>query len=67
MSPLESLKKLKVVNLEINQIELIKPLHCPELRILNLSNNQIRKIENLEMLSGLKSLNLYRNAIEEIG
>ena len=39
----------------------------PQLATLNLSNNEIRRIENLEQLTSLATLNLSHNQIDELG
>ena len=54
---------LKNLYLDGNKIQEIKGLYFPNLEELNLSDNYIRKIENLEGLPKLKILNLSYNNI----
>lgn len=42
-------------------ISKIKNINCPELKILNLSNNQIHVIQNLDHLRSLQTLTLSKN------
>ena len=60
---IDGFTNLKSLYLDNNKIQEIKGLFFPNLEELNLSDNYIRKIENLEGLPKLKILNLSYNNI----
>ena len=60
---IEGFINLKNLYLDSNRIQEIKGLYFPNLEELNLSDNYIRKIENLEGCPKLKILNLSYNNI----
>ena len=60
---IDGFTNLKSLYLDNNKIKEIKGLFFPNLEELNLSDNYIRKIENLEGLPKLKILNLSYNNI----
>jgi Leucine-rich repeat (LRR) protein len=59
----EGFKNLKYLYLGSNKIQKVEALNFPNLLVLDLSNNFIRKIENIENLSNLTTLNLEKNLI----
>jgi hypothetical protein len=51
----------------MNYIEKIEVLTLFNLRILNISHNNLRKLENLETLINLESLDVSKNKIQDLG
>lgn len=63
IAPIEGYINLKNLYLDSNRIQKIQGLHFPNLEELSLSDNYIRKIENLGGCPKLKTLNLSYNNI----
>jgi protein phosphatase 1 regulatory subunit 7 len=64
---LANLSQLQRLELRDNQLEQIPEMSLPELRVLDLSYNGIRVIDNLEGLPKLRELFLCQNKIADIG
>lgn len=62
----EGFKNLKHLYLNNNKIQIIQNLNFTSLTILDLSNNYIRKIENIERMVNLQTLNLEKNMISKL-
>ncbi|VEV56830.1 leucine-rich repeat protein [Plasmodium vinckei vinckei] len=63
----ENLQNLKTLNLEGNNINLLKYLNClKNLEILNLANNKISKVCSNSFPSALKNLNISNNLIRNL-
>jgi len=58
-------RQLKELDLGYNEIDKIQNLNFPQLEILCLNNNQIKRIENLKSLKKLQKLDLSANMITE--
>jgi hypothetical protein len=63
---LEGFKNLRHLYLNNNKLQTITRLNFPNLIIFELSNNFIRKIENLELLKNLENLNLEKNCVSKL-
>uniref|UniRef100_A0AC34F4C7 Protein phosphatase 1 regulatory subunit 7 n=1 Tax=Panagrolaimus sp. ES5 TaxID=591445 RepID=A0AC34F4C7_9BILA len=66
LGDLSFLKSAKVLNLRWNRLTKIQGLNIPTLTELILYDNQIKKIENLDLLVNLKYLDLSYNRIEKM-
>jgi len=64
----KNLNSLSLINCNINKIDNLKNINCPQLKILNLSENSIIDISSLKNpnLKSLEVLNLNNNYIENI-
>jgi hypothetical protein len=63
---LEGFKNLRHLYLNNNKLQTITRLNFPNLIIFELSNNFIRKIENLDLLKNLENLNLEKNCVSKL-
>ena len=54
-------------DLSMNYIEKIEGLTLFSLKVLNLSNNNLRRLENLETLVNLESIDVSKNKLTELG
>ncbi|KAK2511554.1 hypothetical protein Q9233_016871, partial [Columba guinea] len=62
-----SLREIRSLYLQQNQIEKIENLGCfPNLRFLSLAGNRIRRVENLQPLQHLRVLDLSHNQIQTL-
>lgn len=63
---LEGFRNLRHLYLNNNKLQILTRLNFPNLMIFELSNNFIRKIENLDLLINLEVLNLEKNCISKL-
>ena len=61
-----SMPILQELDLSLNKIERIQKAKWPKLKMLNLSNNKVRIIENLENCRALEVLDLSFNEVMKI-
>lgn len=60
-------KSLTYLDISYNKLTEIEVMNFPKLLVLNVNNNEIRKIENLEGVDSLEVLKASNNQIVEIG
>jgi len=59
-------KSLVYLDLSFNKITDVDELRFPQLKELNLNNNEVKKIENLENCENLENLKLSNNLIADL-